>query len=127
MPAPFTVSQDEGVTVSMWQSKGICHYARIAESSYAALCSLLGLSQWHVLNANPLLKLEDLIHPPSQHCLFVKPDPFHDYALILEDPFVCRGCMDFYHCLGADTELLAVIDTLSSIRSRSSISFGTRA
>lgn len=119
LPAPYIVSREEGVAVSLWQSKGICQYARIQESSYTALCSLLGITQWRVLQSNPLLQPHDFLHPPSSQCLFATPDDFQDFALALENPRVCGGCRDFYHCLGADTELIAVIDTLSAIRSAS--------
>lgn len=115
MPAPYTVCKRRGVTLSMWQSEGICRYAGISQNAYLILCGLLGMSQWSVLNLNPLLRLEDLMHPKESKCLFVRPDGIQGFALFLEEPRVCRGCVDFYHCLGADREVIALLDTLAAI------------
>lgn len=115
MTAPYKVSTRLGVTLSMWQSEGICRYAGISQNAYLILCALLGISQWSVLNSNPLLRLEDLMHPQASNCLFVRPDGIQNFALFLEKPRVCRGCVDFYHCLGADREVIALLDTLATL------------
>ena len=123
---PYDVDIERGVTVSTWNIEGICRYARIEPCTYLLLCSLLGISQWHVLKTNPLLRLEDLRHPPAAHCLYAKSQCIKDYILILEDPTVCRGCVEFYHCLGADLEVIALNETLNSIRRTPHISPGAR-
>lgn len=120
MAAPYTVCTQRGVTLSMWQSEGISRYAGISQNAYLTLCGLLGISQWSALNANPLLRPEDLMHPQASKCLFVRPDGIQSFALFLEEPRICRGCVDFYHCLGADTELTALLDALAAIDRASS-------
>lgn len=116
LPSPYTVHAEHGVTVSTWQSDGICRYAGISQDQYIVLSSLLGILQWRTLESNPLLIMEDLIHPASSNCLFMMPGKIHEFVLLLEDPRVCGGCIDFYHCLGVDRELVAVMDTLKTMR-----------
>lgn len=116
MPAPYEVSIERGVTLSMWQSEGICGYAGISQSDYLTLCGLLGISQWSALNLNPLLRPEDLLHPPEANCLFATQRGIEYFALLLEDPCVCPGCVDFYHCLGADGEVVALLDVVETLR-----------
>ena len=116
MSAPYKVCPLRGVTLSMWQSEGISRYAGISQNAYLVLCGLLGISQWSVLNANPLFRPYDLIHPPDSNCLFVQPGGIENFALLLEDPQICAGCVDFYHCLGADGEVIALLDTLAGLR-----------
>ncbi len=115
MTAPYTVCTRRGVTLSMWQSEGISRYAGISQNTYLVLCGLLGISQWSVLNSNPLMRPEDLMHPQASRCLFVRPDGIQNFALFLEEPRVCQGCVDFYHCLGADSEVTALLDALAAI------------
>ena len=107
---------ERGVTLSMWQSEGICEYAGISQSAYLTLCGLLGISQWSALNSNPLLRPEDLLHPPEANCLFATQRGIEYFALLLEDPRVCPGCVDFYHCLGADSEVVVLLDALGTLR-----------
>ena len=116
MPAPYKVCPLRGVTLSTWQSEGISRYAGISQNAYMVLCGLLGISQWSVLNTNPLLRPYDFGHPPDSNCLFVQPHGIENFALLLEDPQICRGCVDFYHCLGADAEIVALLDALARLR-----------
>ena len=116
MSAPYRVSAERGVTLSLWQSTGICRYAGISRSTYLTLCGLLGISQWSALDSNPLLRPEDLLHPPKANCLFATPGDIESFALLLEDPWICPGCVDFYHCLGADREVVALLDALGKLR-----------
>ena len=95
------------------KARASARYAGISQSAYLILCGLLGISQWSVLNLNPLLRPEDLMHPQASNCLFVRPDGIQNFALLLEEPRVCRGCVDFYHCLGADSEVIALLDILA--------------
>ncbi len=113
---PYGVDPDEGVSVSTWDSRGICRYAGIDERTYLLLCSLVGLSQWRVLATNELLRPDDLRHPPGVRCLFATPEMLQDYALILEEPRVCGGCVHFYHSLGADPELISLQEVVAEVR-----------
>lgn len=116
MSTPYQVCPLRGVTLSMWQSEGISRYAGISQNAYMVLCGLLGMSQWSVLNTNPLLRPYDLIHPRNANCLFAQPGGIENFALLLENPQICGGCVDFYHCLGADGEVIALQDTLAGLR-----------
>ena len=105
-----------GVAVSTWQSAGICSYAGLSVNSFVLLCTLLGLTEWRALVLNPLLRPEDMIHEISSRCLYTRLETKQDYALLFEDPRICRGCNDFYHCLGADEELVALQTSLRHVR-----------
>ena len=105
-----------GVAISTWQSAGICSYAGLSVSSFLLLCTLLGLTQWRALVLNPLLRPEDMIHETRSRCLYARLEAKQDYALLFEDPHICRGCNDFYHCLGADDELVALQTSLRYVR-----------
>ena len=114
-PRLFRADRERGVLVSTYQSEGICFYAGIERSTYFRLCALLGRIQWTALELNPLLVEEDLSHQTPSRCLFA-PQPFkQDYALVLEDAQVCHGCMEFYQCLAAERELLALRTLLMAI------------
>jgi hypothetical protein len=115
-PRLFSVDRERGVFVSTHQSEGICRYAGIERSAYFRLCALLGRVQWRALELNPLLVEEDFSHQVPSRCLFAPQQYKEDYALVLEDPQVCHGCMEFYHCLAAEAEILALQTMLSEIR-----------
>ena len=104
----FRVDRDHGVFISTWQSRGIALYAGFSLDTYFLICALLGAAQWRVLESNPLLVSEDLIHSGDSRCLFTAQSCKQDYALLLEKPYVCRGCFEFFRCLGADSEMLAL-------------------
>lgn len=113
LPEPFRVSPDRGVVVSTWDSDGVCAYTGIRVDRYVLISSLLALSQWRVLQRNPLLRIEDLIHPAGVRCVFGEQKSVQDFALLLDPPVICPGCVDFYHCLGADTELIALREVIA--------------
>lgn len=121
LPEPFRVWPDRGVVVSMWDSEAICAYTGIQLDRYLLITSLLALSQWRVLRRNPLLRIEDLRHPAGIRCIFAEPASVQDFALLLDPPVICPGCADFYHCLGADSELIALREVLEEARRASSI------
>ncbi len=108
LPEPFRVYPDRGVVVSMWDSERVCKYTGISLEKYLLVASLLGLMQWRVLKRNPLLRLDDLHHPQNVRCVFANPQNVQEFALLLDPPVICPGCVDFYHCLGADSELIAL-------------------
>lgn len=112
----FFARYEKGVAISTWQSEGICLYAGIEVDAYLVLCGLLGLTQWRALDLNPLLRIDDFIHEADINCLFTRRKLKQDYALLLEDPTLCRGCHDFYRCLGTDPELLAIQHAIDFMR-----------
>jgi hypothetical protein len=108
LPEPYRVYPEQGVVVSTWESSSICRYTGIAVDNYLLIASLLALSQWHVLRRNPLIRIEDLNHPANVRCVFARHHSVQEFALLLDPPIICPGCVDFYHCLGADCELIAL-------------------
>ena len=117
----FSVDPIEGVTVSTWQSGGICIYAGIPEPHYYLLCSMLGLNQWRALSLNPLLRVEDFAHDEPANCLYVRRQLKQDHAVLLDTPFVCQGCLDFYRCLGLEPEMTALMSVVGLVGSKNSL------
>ncbi len=115
-PALFNVDRARGVSVSMYQCEGLCQYAKLDRNAYFRLCALLGKIQWRALVLNPLLVEEDLTHESPSRCLFAPQTYKQDCALVLENPFVCSGCVEFYRCLGAEREMAALHSLLDEIR-----------
>lgn len=117
-PFLFAADRLQGIRVSLYQSEGICAYAQMDRDTYIALCTLLGQAQWRVLTLNPLLVEEDLGHWTPSRCLFA-PQPYkQDYALTLESPHVCKGCVEFYQCLGAENEILVIQACIAGLQRR---------
>ncbi len=117
---PFTVGP-RGVYVTTWQSDGISRYLGISKVEYLLLQTVLGLMQWRVLALNPLIHMNDFVHLEDCHCLFAPRENFADYALLADDPCICGGCRDFYHCLGADSEFLSALCVIQDIRDKSGV------
>lgn len=113
--ALFTVDLERGITVSCYQSEGICQYANIDRETLTLICSLLGLVQWRSLNSNPLLRPEDLLVSGGGSCLFHRPEVREDYALLLDERKICAGCFEFYCCLGVEPELAALREVLTHV------------
>lgn len=116
IPHLFEVNPHSGVTISTDQAAGISFFAGIPTIQYFRLCALLGLTQWRALNRNAMLVAEDLAHVEPEGCLFVQQPCKSDYALVLERPAICIGCFDFYHCLGADTEVVALAEMIRELQ-----------
>ena len=108
----FGADRHGGVTISAWQSDGICHYLGIQRESYFVVASMLGLTHWITLVRHPMLIAEDLIHESPGRCIFAKARTIQDYCLLLESPHVCNDCLDFYRCLGAELEIEALLRAL---------------
>lgn len=108
LPEPFRVYPDRGVVVSTWDSDSVCKYTGMTLDHYFLIASLLALSKWRVLKQNRLLRPDDLQHPQDVRCVFADTGSVQEFALLLDPPAICPGCVDFYHCLGADTELIAL-------------------
>jgi hypothetical protein len=94
----------------------LCLYAGIGVDTYYLLGAALGLAQWRALAFNPLLIEEDLRHEMPSRCVLAAQHEKCDYALVLEDAFVCSGCIEFYRCLGAEREIRVVKGLLRAIR-----------
>jgi len=102
--------------VSTDQAKGIALFAGIAIENYVRVCAVLGLTQWRALELNPMLVVEDFVHTEPGDCLFVRRAYKPDYAIALERPVICPGCIEFYRCLGAEREIGAALDLFRSLR-----------
>jgi hypothetical protein len=116
--APFEVSRMGPIRVSTWQAENIAMYTKIDAHEYWVLCAMLGLVQWRTLQLNSLMIPEDFIHGPTIHCLYGAHEERSQFSLLLEQGRVCKGCRDFYHCLGADRELLALVETVNTLLHR---------
>ena len=111
---PFLASNVHGVFIFTHQSEEISRYAGIDRDVYLLICCVLGLIQWRVLQLNPLMVSEDFVvceEPPL--CLYAARSSLRDYALAFERPFVCTSCLEFFRCLGAEPETLALQEVLS--------------
>ncbi len=113
---PFLVDRTRGVKVATTQSEGISHYLGISREAYLLLCSMLGLTQWRVLALNPLLRPEDFVHVEPATCAFTQQPYIQHYALTLEHRYICPACRDFFRCLGAELEILALQTLLRTSR-----------
>ncbi len=112
----FLVNPFSGVTISADQAEGIAHFAGISVLQYLRVCAALGLVQWRALEQNDMLVREDLLHSVPNDCLFVPRARKPDYALALEQPSICIGCFEFYHCLGAEREIVFLTRLLHCVR-----------
>ncbi len=114
-PALFSL-RDTGVAVSAWQSEGIARYAGIDRTAYFLLCGALGLLQYRALALNPLLQPDDFLHATDGGCLFSTCHVKQEYALLIERPRVCAGCVQFFDCLGCEPEVGALLDVIGFVR-----------
>ena len=113
---PFLASNVHGVFIFTYQSEEICRYVGIERDVYLLICCLLGLAQWRVLQLNPLMVWEDFIvceTPPR--CLYAARTTMEEYALAFERPFICAPCLEFFRCLGAEPETLALQEVLGRL------------
>lgn len=108
----FHVQRDQGVVISTQESQGIAGYLGLPRGTYLLLCSILGLTQWRTLALNPLIEPEDFAHSEPSYCVFAAQPTLQHYALSFEKRYICPTCRDFFHCLGAEGELLALQDLL---------------
>lgn len=104
----FQAERQRGVTISAWQSAGICQYAGLHRGLYLLALAMLGLTQWRALSLNPGLRTVDLLHPASKQCLFAQSFFVEEYALALESPAICPACKTFYGQLCPPHELRAL-------------------
>lgn len=111
----FRVITPRDVIVSSWQVNGLQHYASMRESEVIGLSSILGLIQLRALQLSEYLRVDDFIHPPRDRCLFSTLPQRHDFADVLDSIHVCRGCIDFYRCIGLEPEVEALLQALQSL------------
>ena len=112
----FIANPFSGVTISTDQAEGIALFASIPPVQYLRVCAALGLVQWRALEQNDILVAEDFAHSAPSDCLFVGRARKCEYALAFEQPCICYGCFEFYHCLGAEREIVFAAQLLHSLR-----------
>ena len=115
--APWRLKPTENlVIVSSWRCADLARYVGCSRRDYLLLTGMLALTQYRALTLNPLLKPVDFIHRCEESCLFVNEPNYalERFLLATEQLAVCRGCADFYHCLGVDPEWLALTDILDA-------------
>lgn len=115
LPGAYVVSSPRGVAVSTCDAERLCRCAGIARLDYLLAASVLGMAQARVLRENPLLRLEDLRHPPSAHCVFARARTPLEFAARLDPAVMCPGCAEFYTCLGAESELIALHEIIAEL------------
>lgn len=108
--------RETGVAVSAWQSEGIAQYAGIDRTAYFLLCGALGLLQYRALALNPLIQPDDFLHSSDDGCLFSTRPMKQEYALLMERPHICAGCVQFFDCLGCEPEVGALLDIIDHLR-----------
>ncbi|NIA14988.1 MAG: hypothetical protein GWP08_13015 [Nitrospiraceae bacterium] len=114
--APYWADPAEGVVVSTEQSEGIAHYAGIRTETYLLTCGVLGLLHWRALVLNPLIVWEDFaLHETAPGCLCAERRSLQAFALAFEAPHVCRACLEFFRCLGAEMETSALLHVLDQV------------
>ncbi|MEX2015938.1 MAG: hypothetical protein WD873_04805 [Candidatus Hydrogenedentales bacterium] len=113
--APWRLYPSENlVVVSSWRSDQLARFAGRQTREYLLLTGVLALTQFRTLILNPLLKPVDFIHRCEKPCLFAhEPEqPLERFLLAADRLEVCHGCGQFYCCLGAEPEWVAVRQVL---------------
>ena len=117
MPTLFIADSVRGITISSKDAEGISRYAGLSICEYHSLATLLGIVVWRALCENPLLRNEDLLHEYPEKCLFTIQPTICEYTLLLEQPYICEGCIDLFRCLGAETEMFFLRNLIHHISS----------
>jgi hypothetical protein len=113
---PFWVGRRKGVFLSTCQSEGIAQYAGLPKEAYLLVWGLLGLMHWRALTLNPELIWEDfLVEEVAPGCLCAHRGSLQEYALAFDNAYICKGCRDFFLCVGAEPETLALQEALERI------------
>ena len=117
-PSPhwFNVSRAVGIQVFTDQADALSLYTGLSVVTYCLFGAVLGLAQWRALMSNAILIEEDFRHGLPSRCVFATQPQKCDYALVLENPSICFGCIEFYRCLGAEPEIITAQRLLKSIR-----------
>ena len=108
------------VVVSSWRCSEMARYAGRTTRDYLLLTGMLALTQFRTLALNPHLTPVDFIYRCDESCLFVhEPGRALERFLLATDHLrICCGCANFYHCLGVDSEWVALNSVLDAFRQR---------
>ena len=109
--APYEVGADRSIRVSSRDSDRISRYARSEEGAYLLLCAMLALPQWRALSECGQMIPEDFIHPEGSDCLFSRCAD-GGFPLLLDEPTVCPECVQFYLALGAEQEVVELLNVV---------------
>lgn len=113
--ALFRIHPGRHVAVSLWQAEEICAYAGMRVLDYLVVCSLMGLMQNRALELNPTLRPEDFLHESQDACLYGTLEHKSMAALRFERPYLCPGCLQFYACIGLESEALTLMSVLGTL------------
>ena len=112
---PFVLTSRSRANISILDSNGIALFAGISRVNYLRLCCVLAATQLRTMALNPIMEPEDLPCSRKSDCLFCWQDSIYEYAHVFEQRNFCPGCSDFYHALGADSELLNLRGLLAAL------------
>ncbi len=112
---PFVLTSRSRANISIMDSSGIAFFAGISRVDYLRLCCVLAATQLRAVALNPILEPEDLPCWRKSNCLFSWQNSICEYAHVFEKRHFCPGCIDFYHALGADSELLNLQGLLGAL------------
>jgi hypothetical protein len=113
--ARFQVERGQ-LRVSTWQSGELAGQAGLSVGYLYLLCAVLALVQWRALQRNPLLVAEDFLHTEPATCLYACHTGRVSQHLALARLSICRPCVEFYACLGAERELEELQRLLTLLR-----------
>lgn len=109
LPQPFILQSRRRAAITAWELEGFCMFTGMSAADYLEITCLLALTQLKALSVNPLMEPEDFLCDSPDSCLWIRRDSFQEHALLYEKREVCEGCVDFYHRLGVDEELVALL------------------
>lgn len=113
-PRPVYLVNRNFARITTRESRELAKYSGISSIEYMRTCFLIARTQLGALSKNALLEPEDL-QCPRRHCLFHWHHELHESAFSFESRQVCPGCREFYAALGAETELLDLLDCLGPV------------
>ena len=103
------------IRVSTGRGAAIAAKTGLRADGVHLLAALLGLVQWRALQSNPLLVAEDFLHAVPPECLYAQIGLSCSPSAFMR-PGICPACADFYACLGAEQELVALQRLLAALR-----------
>lgn len=115
---PYTALSPLTATVNTWHSHKICTYTNLNRTDFVVLNCMIALTMMRVLRESSVLHVHDAVCVADHECLFSRPAPVEQYALLFENLRICWSCVQFFHSIGADREFLALREFLANVRSR---------
>ena len=112
---PFVLTSRSRANISIVDSIGIALFSGISRVDYLRLCCVLAATQLRTMALNPIIEPEDLPCWQKSNCLFSWQESMCEYAHVFEKRNFCPGCNDFYHALGADSEVLNLRGLLGAL------------